>query len=302
MDDTIDKILNSIEYWQDRNLLLSRIHNEYYMNKHLIVQLLNITSADISHKNEAKKEMWNYQISYHRMGDSILKNVHSDILKDFEFAKLAISKYNRAYKYLDRSLQTSYKLALLATRMEVQSTKDRFSPPILQYMPDVFKSDSEIALMATTKNIENLAHAPNLKKNRRFIIDTMNRVCDYKIRKKILKYIDKDLLNDKSFVAQLGCFNNLCEEFNNDIEYLLNAIKHDITILEKIKIFDEEIIQSIINSKAYDKNKEQAIGVLFIYIKRFFTSFEEFNENINDKSIIHKLFWDFGEITSSKLI
>ena len=302
MNNIINKIFNSIEYWQDKGLLLRAIHSEHYTNKKLIVQLLGINSVSISSENEAKKEMWNYQINHHHMGDNILKNVHNDILKDFEFAKLAISKYNRTYKYLDKSLQASYDLALLAAKMEVQSTKDKFSPPILQYMPESFQLNDEIALVATTRNIENLIHAPNLKKNKYFIIDVMNLIDDHKVKQKILKYIDRSLLEDKNFVAQLGCFDNLCEKFHNDIEYVANAVKHDINILKKTKIFDEKIIKSIINSKAYGENREQTLGILFRYIERFFTTFEEFNENISDKSIIYKLFWSFGEVISDEFI
>jgi len=61
------------------------------------LQLLGITSNNVSAENEAKKDMWNYQVIANKMGDNILKNTHADILDDEEFARMAISKYNRTY-------------------------------------------------------------------------------------------------------------------------------------------------------------------------------------------------------------
>ncbi len=302
MNNIINKIFNNIEYWQDKKLLLRAINPEYYSNKKVIIQLLGITSGMVSYENDAKKDMWNHQINQHNMGDDILKNVHPDILNDFEFAKTAIGKYNRTYKYINKSLQASHELAMAAALKEIQSTKEKYSPPILQYMPEIFKIDSEIALVATTRNIENLEYAHKLKQNKYFIIDVMNLVDDNKIKQKVLKLIDQDLLNDKNFVAKLGCFDNLCEKFHGDIEYIANAVKHDLNILKKTKLFDEKIIKAVLQSDYYKNDKNYTLAILFRYIEKFNENFEELNQKIKNKKILNELFWMFGETISDEFI
>ena len=139
MTEIIDKIFDSIKYWQEKRLLLSAIPLEYYSNKTILVRLLGITSHSISPRNAAKKEMWNHHIN-NGMGEDILQNVSKEILKDFGFARDAIAKYNRTYAYLDPSLKASRELALLAAIKE-ENLEDphKYKSPILENMPETFQ-------------------------------------------------------------------------------------------------------------------------------------------------------------------
>ncbi len=302
MTDIIDKIFDNVKYWQDKKLLLQAIHPDYYKNKNLIIRLLGVTSHSISMKNEAKKDMWNHHI-VNGLGDDILSNIHSSILSDFEFAKAAIAKYNRTYIYLDSSLRSSRELALLAAQKEENlDDPEKYKAPILQHMPEVFQKDHEISLMATTRNIENLNYAQNLRKNKYFIIDLMHFTFDHDMKQKILKYIEQDLLNDKRFISKLGCFDNLCQKFHGDTDYVADAVKHDIMILKKTNIFDEAILKAAMNSKKYTSDKELSLVAIFRYIERFNDNYEELDEKIKDKNILKELFWNFGETMSDEFI
>ena len=117
MTEIIDRIFDSVKYWQEKRLLLSAIPLEYYSNKAILIRLLGVTSHSVSPRNSAKKEMWNHHIA-NGMGDDILKNVNKEILKDFEFGRDAIAKYNKTYAYLDPSLKASRELALMAAIKE----------------------------------------------------------------------------------------------------------------------------------------------------------------------------------------
>ncbi len=302
MNSVIDEIFSNIDYWQDKNLLLNAIPYSCYQDKNTILKLLKVSSVHISEKNEAKKDMWNYQIIYNNMGDDILSNVSYEILADFNFTKTAISKYHRTYIFLNRTLRASEELAKLTVLNEQESTQDKYFPPILQHMPESFQKNPEIALVATTRNIENLRYAIDLRTNKYFIIDIMNSLSDNKIKQKILRFIDQDLLKDKIFIAKLGCFDNLCQNFHNDINYLVNAVSHDINILKKIKVFNEEILTAAINGDDFIQNRTKTIALIFRYIEKFNEDFSELNKNIKDKTLINKLFWLFGETISNELI
>ena len=300
--DIIDKIFDSVKYWQDKKLLLQAIHPDHYSNKNLMIRLLGITSHAISMKNEAKKDMWNHHIN-NGLGDEILQNINPALLGDIEFARGAIAKYNRTYIFLDPYLRSSRELALLAAQKE-ENLDDplKYKAPILQHMPEVWQKDHEIALMATTRNIENLQYAFNLRKNKYFIIDLMNFTFDHDMKQKILKYIDRDMLNDKKFISKLGCFDNLCEQFHGDTDYVANAVRHDIKILKKTDIFDESILKAATESKKFDSDRELSLVAIFRYIEKFNDSYEELDEKIKNKKLIQKIFWDFGEILSDEFI
>jgi len=174
--------------------------------------------------------------------------------------------------------------------------------PILKYMPEKFKLDSEIALAATTRNIENLQYAQNLKRNKYFIIDMMNLVDDNSIKQQILRYIDQNLLQDKRFVSRLGCYDNMCEQFKNDIEYVANSALYDISILRKTKIFDESIIKGALNNDDIYTSREVVISAIFRYIERFNSGYDELNSKIKDKHILHILFWEMGELITDEFV
>jgi len=298
----IDNIFDNVKYWQEKKLLLQAIPYEYYSNKNIMLRLLKVTQHSISPENSAKKDMWNHHIA-NGMGDDILNNIDKKLLADFEFARDAIAKYNRTYIYLDKSLQASRELALLAASKEEDlDNPNKFKPAILQHMPKVHQLDHEIALMATTRNIENLRYAHNLRRNKYFIIDIMNYTFDHDMKQKILQYIDRDLLSDKRFVSKLGCFDNLCEKFHGDLEYIKNAVQYDISILQKTDMFDETILKTAFKNKKYQNEKEFALRDIFNYIERFNENFEEFESKIKDKKIINKLFWDFGETIAEEFI
>ncbi len=303
MKDIINNMFNSIEYWQDKKLLLRAIRPDYYTNKNLIIQLLKINSASVSLENEAKKDMWNHQIVDYSLGDDILKNVHPDILNDLDFARQAIDRYNRTYIYLSKNLKASHELAKQAASQEKEFSQNQYHHlPILHFMPEVFQTDHEISLIATTRNIENMQYAPNLRRNKYFIIDIMNLLDDNALKQKVLKYINQDLLLDKLFISKLGCFDNLCEKFHNDIEYVANAVRHDINILKKTKIFDEQILKAALLNDDFYTSKYKILSDIFRYIEKFNSNYDELNQKIKDKSILKKLFWNFGETISEEYI
>ena len=302
MKDIIDGIFKSVVYWQNKKLLLQAINPDYYNNKSIVLRLLGISSEMISSSNEAKRGMWNHHIYNGLMGDDILKQVNPMILKDKDFAYNAIMKYNRTYLYIDRALKASKELALLAASKENHFSDSPHQEPILKYMPQQFQDDSEIAVMATTRNIDNLQYATKLRRNKYFIIDIMNLTTDDDVKRKVLEYIDQDLFMDKKFVSQLGCFDNMCEKFHNDVEYVSHAVLHDISILRKTELFDESIIKSALRSKAYKENKEEVLAEIFRYIENFNYDFEELNKKIRNKRILHQLFWEFGETVANEFI
>ena len=300
MKSIINEIFNNVKYWQDKNLLLRAINPDYYLNKNIVLQLLGITSGNVSPENEAKRGMWNYHINDNYMGDEILKNAHKDIFRDREFVKSAILKYNRTYVYLPDDLKASKEFAIDAATKEKDYDEKKPYTPILYYMPEIFREDNDIALIATTRNIENLEYATKLKMNKYFIIDVMNLLDNNKTKQKVLKYIDKSLLSDKRFVSKLGCFDNLCENFHGDLVYISNAVRYDISILKKTKLFDQSIIKSALKNDT--KSREEIFADIFRYIEKFNDNFEELDSNIQDKRILQELFWNFGEIVADEFI
>jgi len=294
----VNRIFSNVQYWQDKQLLLRAIPAEYYSNKRVMLQLLGITSDNVTGENDAKKDMWNHQIVNYHMGDDILQNIHLDILDDQEFAKMAISKYNRTYIYLSKRLKASKELALHAALNETGFNEEKYCTPILKYMPEIFQLDNEVSVAATTRNIENLPFAQNLKRNKYFIIDIMNLIYEDNIKKKILQYIDPDLLQDKRFMSKLGCFDNLCENCHGDTEYVMHAVEHDIDILKKTDIFDEAILLAALNNTDY--SKEIVLAKVFRYIERFNSDYTELDENINDKAIMQRLLWELGETVADE--
>ena len=302
MKTTIDNIFKNVKYWQDKKLLLQAINPDYYNNKNMVLQLLGITSGNVSPENQAKRDMWNYQIIHYNMGDDILKNTNPKILEDFEFAKSAILKYNRTYIYISNSLKASRDLALTAAIKEQGFDESKVFPPILKHMPEIFKLDHEISLTATTRNIENLPFAINLRRNKYFIIDLMNLIYETSIKQKVLQYIDRDLLKDKRFVSKLGCFDNLCENFHGDVEYVSSAVRHDIKILKKTELFNQKILKSALKFKSDDYSREEILAEIFRYIEKFNDNYKELDSKIKDKKLLHNLFWEYGEIVSSEFI
>lgn len=297
---TINSIFNRVSYWKEQKLLLAAIPHEAYKNKYLLIQLLGISPDHVLPENEAKRQMWNYQINRNYMGDEILKLISSEILDDFEFAKVAIKKYNRTYIYLSKRLQASIELATLAAQYERDYTESKHNLPILHYMSEKFQTDHEVALMATTRNIENLKYAKNLRRNKYFILDMMNILYEDEMKSRILKLADPDIFTDKRFVAKLGCYDNLCKNFQGDVEYVANAAEFDLSILRKTEIFDEMIIEFALKNRQYQHEKGYLYGEIFRYIERFCHSFEEMNALIKNKRILRDMFWQMGEILAEE--
>ena len=301
MKQAIDSIFDNVKYWLEKKQLLHAISPDHYNNKHIMIRLLGVTSQSISEKNEAKRSMWNHHITNNNMGDDILKNINPIILKDFEFAKRAIEKYNRSYIYIDSSLKGSQDLAMTAALKEKYDEKYH-REPILKFMPETFQLDSDIALAATTRNIENLQYATHLRSNKYFLLDFIKFNNDVKIKRKILQLINPELLQDKKFVSQLGCFDDLCENFTNDTEFVVHSVSNDIKILKKTKLFDESILKAALESDAFYNDREFTLAGIFRYIERFNNSYEELDSKIKDKTILQKLFWEFGETLSDEFI
>ena len=302
MTQTIDSIFDNVKYWQDKKLLLQAISPDYYYNKNIMLRLLGVTEQSVSPANYAKKDMWNHQLTQNNMGDDILQNIPKALLEDMEFVKSAISKYNRTYLYIGSSLKGSRELAKLAAFKEDITSNRKIDEPILKYMPEIFRKDHEIALMATTRNVDNLQYATNLKLNKYFIIDLMNFIFDYDLKQKVLQYIDKSLLEDKRFVSKLGCFDNLCEKFHGDKSYVASAVRHDLGIMKKTNIFDQSIIKSALRNTDEKYSREETIAEIFRYIERFNDDYDELDHNIKDKKLLKNLFWEFGEIVSNEFI
>jgi hypothetical protein len=298
----IDAVFDSVKYWQEKKLLLAAIPYDYFSHKHIMIRLLGVTSQSISPQNEAKKDMWNHHIQ-NGLGEDILQQIDKKLLSDFDFAKNAIVKFNRTYIYLDSTLKASRELALLAAAQEENiDDPTKYKTPILEHMPPKFQIDHEIALMATTRNIENLRFATNLRRNKYFIIDIMNYTFDHDMKQKILRYIDRDLMHDKRFVSRLGCFDNLCKEFHGDLEYVTNAVRYDMSILKKTDMFDEKIIKAALKSEKYSINPLGALTDIFDYIEKFNEDYDELDSKVKDKKVLHRLFWEFGETLSDELI
>jgi hypothetical protein len=296
----IDDMFDTISYWQNKKLLLSAIKPEYYQNKSLLLRLLHISSGAISSINEAKKDMWNYQIERHNMGDDIVKNIKESILDDKEFALLAISKYYRSYLFLSKRLKASRQLALLCVKYE--NSEHPTNKPILSYMPEIFRNDQEISAMATVRNIENLKFAPKLQNNKYFILDVINLIYEDSIRLKVLKYMNQEFLNDKRFVSKLGCFEGLCEKFRGDEIFVAYTVMDDIDILKKVEIFSEKIILYAFKNKEYKHNPQKVLIRIFKYIEKFNDNFEQLEEKIKNKKLLHRLFWELALVASDDFL
>lgn len=300
MKEIIDSIFNNVKYWQNKKLLLQAINPEYFYNRNVIIRLLGVTSQSISSSNEAKRGMWNHMLFHENLGDDILKLVDKKILDDMDFIKIATGKYNRTYVYASHRLKASRDIAKIAAHSEKENNGINSKNPILKYMPEIFKNDNEIAVLATTRNINNLEHAPTLRKNKYFIMDIMKIIDDHKIKQKILRYIDPDLLTDKKFVSRLGCFDNMCDKFKGDTEFVASAVRYDLSILKKTEIFHESIIKEAMKNDDMYVSKENVICSIFRYIEKFNHDFDELDSKIKDKRILNKLFWDMGETISEE--
>lgn len=300
MKDRISNIFNRVSYWQEKKTILCEISPDLYNNKNSVLALLHVSPQLVSQEHQAKRDMWNHQIHHYNMGDDILKNTARDILDDMDFARNAIIKYNRTYIYLSSRLKASKELALLAAQNE--NTQSYFNDPILQHMPIIHQNDSEIAIIATTRNIDNLQYAPLLQSNKYFILDMINLLFEDEIRHKVLRYMNPDLLNDKRFVSRLGCFDGLCERFKGDIDFVSYSVLHDIKILEKTELFDEKIVAAVFSSKAYDENPMNALTKLFEYIEHFNNDFEELDHKIKNKKLIHRLFWELAQFSTKEYL
>jgi hypothetical protein len=300
MKTTIDNIFSLVNYWQEKRLLLSAIDPDYYHNKHIVLSLLGITPQVVSSTNLAKKDMWNHQLKRHNMGDDILQNTNKIILGDKDFATKAIVKYNRTYLYLSDELKKDRTLALIAAKFETDTFPH--NEPILKFMSEEFQNDIEISALATMRNIENLQYSKNLQNNRYFLIDMINLIYEKEIRYKVLRYMNPELLKDKRFVSKLGCFDGLCENFKGDSSFVAYSVENDIGILKKTELFDEKIVKAIFNSKEYQKDKTRAIVMLFRYIEKFNHDYEELESKIEDKKLLHRLFWELAQVASDEFI
>jgi hypothetical protein len=300
MKQIIDNMFDTISYWQDKKLLLSAIKPEYYQNMNLILRLLHISSASVSPKNEAKKDMWNHQIVRYNMGDDILKNISQNILDKKEFALMAISKYYRSYIYLSKRLQASRQLALLCVKYE--NGEHPTNQPILSYMPEIFREDQEISAMATVRNIENLRFAPKLRNNKYFILDVINLIYEDSVRLKVLEYMNQEFLNDKRFVSRLGCFEGLCEKFRGDELFVAYTVMDDINILKKVEIFSEKIITYALKNKEYKHDPQKVLIRIFKYIEKFNDNFEQLEEKIKNKKLLNRLFWELALVASDDFL
>jgi len=296
MKNIIINIFNNVKYWQEKKMLLRAINPDFYKNKEVLIELLGITPGLLPKEYEPKRDMWNHMINDKFMGDDILKQVDKKILDDVDFAKRTIYKYNRVYVYLSNSVKNIKNIALLSAEYE----SPKFGIPILKYMSEEFQKDSNIAITATKNNVENLKYAHNLKSNKYFIHELM-QISNNEQKSKILSYIDEFLLQDKKFISRLGCFDNLCENFHGDLEYLIEAVKYDISILSKTDIFDIEVVKSAFKSEEYYHNKDLVLVEIFNYIERFHIDYDEL-ENIEDKTVFLRLMWEIGQSFSSEFL
>ncbi|HIP12972.1 MAG TPA: hypothetical protein EYG97_04690 [Arcobacter sp.] len=300
MKEIINNIFNSINYYNDKKLLLSAIPFDAYSNKSLMIRLLGISSGMVDANNEAKKDMWNHQLHQYNMGDDILKNVSPELLDNLEFAQEAIVKYNRTYLYLSQRLKASRNLALVTVSKETDNFTQ--NEPILKYMPESFKNDREISIIATTRNIDNLQYAPILQNNKYFILDVINLIFEDEIRYKVLRYMNQEFLEDKRFMSKLGCFDGLCEKFRGDETFVSYSVVNNIDILDKIEIFSEKILTSAFKSKGYTEDHEHVLRKIFRYIEKFNDDMDELNRKIKNKSLLNTLFWDLAQLASDEFI
>ena len=121
-------------------------------------------------------------------------------------------------------------------------------------------------------------------------------------RYKILEYINQDLLNDKRFVSKLGCFNGLCEKFRGDVVFVSYTVINDIEILSNVEIFDEQIVAAGFKNKTYNENPQYILTKIFKYIERFNDDFEELETKIKDKKLLHRIFWELGQMATEDFI
>jgi len=298
MKKTIKKIFDNVHYWQEKDKLLKAIPEYYYSNEELIINLLYIKPGCLGKDYDAKRDMWNHMLVSAKMGDDILNNTSSDVLSSLEFAKQAVTKYNRTYIYLSEELQNNIFIVKSTIQNEPTPGIEEYIAPILMYMPEIYQNDIDLSLSACSKNFHNIKYAPKLQRNKYFIIDIMNSTKSNKDKKTILSYINQELLEDKAFVGKLGCFDNVCEKFKGDLVYVRNAVTADINILKKTDLFDESILEAVLYSDYYHENIDESIEILFNYIKRFNNNVQELNDKIEDKTILDKLLWDMGEILS----
>ncbi|MBI3874214.1 MAG: hypothetical protein HY307_04355 [Arcobacter sp.] len=300
MKNTIDEIFSRVSYWQEKRLLLGAIEPSYFQNKHLVLALLNISPQAISPTNSAKKDMWNHQIKKYNMGDDILISTSKEILSDGNFASTAIVKYNRTYIYLSDELKANRRFAVLAAKYETDAFTQ--NEPILKYMSEKLQNDIEISALATMRNIENLRYSKTLQNNKYFLVDMINLLYENELKYKILRYMNQELLKDKRFMSKLGCFDGLCENFTGDVSFVAFSVEQDIKILRKTQIFDELIVKSVFNSKDYARDKHRALVILFRYIERFNHDYEELDTKIQDKKLLHRLFWELAQVACDDLI
>ena len=298
MKKTIQNIFDNVHYWQEKEKLLKAIPEYYYSNEELIINLLYIKPGFLGKAYDAKRDMWNHMLVSKKMGDDILNNTSSDVLDSLEFAKQAVTKYNRTYIYLSEKLQNNIFIVKSTIQNEPTPGIEEYIAPILMYMPEIYQNDIDLSLNACSKNFHNIKYAPKLQRNKYFIIDIMNLTKSNKDKKTILSYIDQELLEDRAFVGKLGCFDNVCDKFKGDLIYVRNAVTADINILKKTDLFDESILEAVLYSDYYHENIDESIEIVFNYIKRFNNNVKELNEKIEDKTILDKLLWDMGEILS----
>jgi len=300
MKKIINNIFNSVNYYKDKKLLLSAIPSDAFTNKALMIRLLGITSGMVDSCNEAKKDMWNHQINKYNMGDDILQKISPHLLDNLEFAQEAIVKYNRTYIYLSSRLKSSKKLALVTASKESDNYKQ--NEPILKYMPEVFRNDREISIMATTRNIENLQYSPILQNNKYFILDVINLIYEDEIRYKVLQYMNQEFLDDKRFMSKLGCFDGLCEKFRGDETFVAYSITNNIDILDKVEMFSEEILKAAFKSKGYLENHDYVLMKIFRFIERFNDDLDDLHSKIKDKTLINTIFWDLAQLANDEFI
>jgi hypothetical protein len=152
------------------------------------------------------------------------------------------------------------------------------------------------------RNIENLRYSRQLQNNKYFLADMINLLFEDELKYKILKYMNPELLKDKRFISKLGCFDGLCENFRGDILFVAYSVESDIKILRKTELFDESIVAAVFNSKDYLRDKHRALVILFRYIERFNSDFEELEGKIKDKKLLGRLFWELAQVATDDLI
>jgi hypothetical protein len=298
----ISQIFNTVSYWNEKEPLLKAIPLDYYKNKNILIRLLGIRPENVMPKNEAKRDMWNHHVVHNYMGDDIMQNVDKKLLEDEDFARQAIEKYNRAYIFLPKRLKANQELAKLAAIYERPIEQSKHNLPILHYMPPIYQADHEISVLSTTRNIENLQYAQNLKSNKYFIYDMMRLSEDRDTKNRILQLIDQELLQDKKFVSRLKCYDNLCENFQGDAEYVAQACQYDLTILRKTQLFNEKIIRYALKNKEEIYSRGEILVEVFRYIEKFNHTHHELFEQIKDEEFFKALFWEMAETLSEEYI